>query len=81
MKSRRFSWIINSAFFRFYEINDKDRFLREYNVVEAKDVAEKARVATCQICFDEVKLTGLSCGHMYCLNCWKNYLGVKVSPM
>ncbi|KAI6182498.1 RBR-type E3 ubiquitin transferase [Aphelenchoides bicaudatus] len=74
----KFNWNKEFLIEKFYEFNDKDKFLRESNVVEAKDASDKGRVETCQICFEEFKLTGLSCKHMYCLNCWKNYLGVKI---
>jgi len=35
------------------------------------------RKGTCPICFEESKLTGLSCSHRYCDNCWDSYLSTR----
>jgi len=35
----------------------------------------------CNICCDEYEPNeafGMGCGHVYCLNCWKPYLSLKI---
>lgn len=43
------------------------------------DANESDGTKQCQICCSEVAyLTGLGCGHLYCKDCWINYLTTKI---
>jgi hypothetical protein len=33
---------------------------------------------TCQICFERGMLLGLTCAHLFCADCWNQYLGQAV---
>jgi ariadne-1 len=43
-------------------------------------VAETSKPFVCPICYDdaETKTMALSCGHQFCINCWKAYITSKV---
>jgi ariadne-1 len=43
-------------------------------------VAETSKPFICPICYDDVetKTMALSCGHQFCINCWKAYITSKV---
>lgn len=79
-----FHWNKEFLIEKFYETGDKDRFLKSCHVImpgptsSTQTIKNANEKSTCQICFDDSCLTGLSCGHKFCCACWRRYLHVKI---
>ncbi|KAH7730661.1 ubiquitin-conjugating enzyme E2-binding protein 1 [Aphelenchoides avenae] len=64
---------------KYYEFTDAGEFFRSVNVIDpATAPSRETNSGTCTICFEEDALTGLGCGHCYCLDCWNLYISNKV---
>uniref|UniRef100_A0A1I7S7D3 RBR-type E3 ubiquitin transferase n=1 Tax=Bursaphelenchus xylophilus TaxID=6326 RepID=A0A1I7S7D3_BURXY len=74
-----FQWNRENLIEKFYEAGDKEKFLESHNVVD-DDGALKCRdkEGCCEICYEQDKVYGLSSDHVYCDNCWRNYLTIKI---
>lgn len=68
-----------SSAFRFYEADDKDKFLKTYHVFEHNKLVQGTSEECCPICYSDEKLNSLPCGHAFCIECWPRYLETKVS--
>ncbi|CAI5705887.1 unnamed protein product [Peronospora effusa] len=79
---RYFSWNKEKLFEGYYA--DPMRTKQEAGVEFADKKAPIVPTGTkvdCNICCDEYSASevfGMGCGHVYCLNCWKPYLSLKI---
>ena len=74
------SWNVADALKRYRE--DKDVLLIEAHLRPNCIIAKKATsLSFCPVCLKtstDTKLYGLPCGHMFCINCWSQYLVTAV---
>uniref|UniRef100_A0AC34R3X0 RBR-type E3 ubiquitin transferase n=1 Tax=Panagrolaimus sp. JU765 TaxID=591449 RepID=A0AC34R3X0_9BILA len=67
---------------KYYENESPQQFFKKFDRDFPLDLnyvvqALPPRSGTCLICYDQKMLTGLSCGHLYCLACWHSYLSTR----
>jgi len=70
-----FRWDKNKLLERFYSVEQDDIFKETVPIQIDSDVLE------CQICYDTISkgnMTGLDCGHIFCTECWSEYLSSKI---
>lgn len=65
--------------FRFYESTDTDAFFKKANLLDPKKHKKiEGKSDFCKICCEKNRLIGLLCNHLFCSECWSNYLSSKV---
>ncbi|KAG6617493.1 ariadne-like ubiquitin ligase [Phytophthora cinnamomi] len=79
---RYFGWNKEKLFEGYYADPVKTRHEAgvEFADKRAPVIPEGTKV-DCNICCDEYsanEIFGMGCGHLYCLNCWKPYLSLKI---
>ena len=72
----RYNWDKQVLFERYFEAEDNERFLRQAGICLDGEAGQKK--GTCQICFERGMLLGLTCAHLFCADCWNQYLGQAV---
>jgi ariadne-1 len=75
-----YKWNKETLLEKFFEASDMDAFFRSANLIDPKK-AKKTKTVTgnCTICYERRQLTGLPCGHYFCLDCWNSYLENKIA--
>eukprot|EP01112_Ceratiomyxa_fruticulosa_P005515 TRINITY_DN1616_c0_g1_i1.p1 TRINITY_DN1616_c0_g1~~TRINITY_DN1616_c0_g1_i1.p1 ORF type:complete len:552 (-),score=106.20 TRINITY_DN1616_c0_g1_i1:106-1665(-) len=79
---RHFKWNKERLIERLME--DQDRVFKEAGVfpsAPSSSSSSSQTTAACLVCCDDYPINetiSLSCAHRYCLDCWKNYLSLKV---
>ncbi|BFU21290.1 zinc finger protein, putative [Entamoeba histolytica HM-1:IMSS-B] len=69
---RHFKWNVNKMNDVYFD--DPDKYLVLSGTKMPERDPPKGKV-TCDVCYEEVnEVTGLSCGHYYCKNCWREYI-------
>uniref|UniRef100_A0A914H3W7 RBR-type E3 ubiquitin transferase n=1 Tax=Globodera rostochiensis TaxID=31243 RepID=A0A914H3W7_GLORO len=64
---------------RFYETSDTDAFFRSANLLDpTKHSRIEGKTDFCKICYERRPLSGLFCNHLFCGQCWSNYLSSKI---
>ena len=64
---------------RFYETENTDAFFKKAGLLDPeKHKKIEGKTDCCNICYEKKLLTGLLCNHLYCFECWANYLSNKV---
>lgn len=72
-------FFLNFCMFRFFESPDTDAFLKKSNLLDpTKHKKIVGKIDFCKICWEKNCLIGLLCNHLFCNECWSNYLSNKV---
>ncbi|KAL3120266.1 hypothetical protein niasHT_010045 [Heterodera trifolii] len=62
-------------FYEFPETSNTDSFFRNANLLNpTKHSKIEGKVDYCKICYELRRLTGLLCNHLFCRQCWSNWL-------
>ncbi|KAJ6636514.1 E3 ubiquitin-protein ligase ariadne-1 [Pseudolycoriella hygida] len=83
-----FKWDKEKLMERYYD-DDQDSFFREAHVINpfnkpiniTKPKLKISGTEECEICFQFFQpnlMTGLKCGHKFCISCWGEYLTTKI---
>uniref|UniRef100_A0AC35TT92 RBR-type E3 ubiquitin transferase n=1 Tax=Rhabditophanes sp. KR3021 TaxID=114890 RepID=A0AC35TT92_9BILA len=77
-----FKWNEDNLIQAYYDSEGKHgEFFEKYNLCDPAKACiprQSTESCYCDICFNEGKMYTNTCGHKYCLNCWKMYLKVKI---
>lgn len=79
---QKYKWDKNSLLERFYEHPDTNEFLKAANVIPQVSQAsfpELPLPTDCDICCSSGELTGLACGHLACMDCWRAYICDRIN--
>lgn len=60
---------------------DKDKLAADKDKLAAAASASDPQEVTCIICYDTVSMmqvAGIGCGHLFCCDCWNQYLTTKI---
>ncbi|KAF1764189.1 hypothetical protein GCK72_004136 [Caenorhabditis remanei] len=78
---QKHKWDKNSLLERFYEHPDTNEFLKAANVIpeESETFPELPVPTDCDICCMPGELTGLACGHLACIDCWRAYISDRIN--
>ncbi|KAE9550950.1 hypothetical protein FO519_005839 [Halicephalobus sp. NKZ332] len=77
-----YRWNKESLIEKYFETESPEAFFKQTGLDFPLDLTyvgmpQPFRKGTCSICFDDKKLTGLTCSHRYCEACWENYLSTR----
>lgn len=80
-----FKWDKEKLMERYYG-GDQGKLFEEAHMINPFDISKLNRslnpMKECQVCFTTVvssEMAGLPCGHLYCTDCWENYLKAKIT--
>ena len=82
-----FKWDKQKLYERYYTDDCPEKIFKEANVLspsKIEELAAKTKFSSspdCEICFlpvPESSKTGLECGHLFCTDCWTEYLTTKI---
>uniref|UniRef100_A0AC35GPW0 RBR-type E3 ubiquitin transferase n=1 Tax=Panagrolaimus sp. PS1159 TaxID=55785 RepID=A0AC35GPW0_9BILA len=74
-----FRWDKDKLLEKFYESESPEKFFIAYKIKLSteKNTELISKIGDCYICFDKKRIIGLSCGHLYCNECWESYLSTR----
>lgn len=78
------NWDKDKLLEKYYD-GDQETFFREAHVVNPFKTIKSLKTSEsseCQVCFSTVEptvMSGLQCGHLFCTDCWDEYLKTKVT--
>lgn len=76
---QQFKWNKVTLIERFYESTDTDAFFKKANLLDPKKHKKiEGKSDFCKICCEKNRLIGLLCNHLFCSECWSNYLSSKI---
>jgi len=84
-----FNWDKEKLMEKFFDGNQDDLFrearvvnpFKKINIAKPKVVNKALGTEECEICYmvqPAAQMTGLECGHRFCLQCWNEYLTTKI---
>lgn len=76
----KYKWDKHVLLERYFETDDTEKLLKQAGILDPERHAPpiKGKKGLCQICFDKGQLQGLLCAHLFCSNCWCQYLEQKI---
>ncbi|PIC49584.1 hypothetical protein B9Z55_008138 [Caenorhabditis nigoni] len=74
---QKFKWNNDALMDKFYESTDAENLLKAYKI-ESSESQGSSETGDCDICCDTSTLTGMSCGHVACNECWKTFIMEQV---
>lgn len=78
-----YKWNKETLIEKFYESESPENFFKQFNCGFPYDLEYVGKPKSngnglCAICYDEKNLTGLTCTHKYCADCWDSYLVTRI---
>ncbi|CAO4367881.1 unnamed protein product [Caenorhabditis nigoni] len=74
---QKFKWNNDALMDKFYESTDAENLLKAHKI-ESSEFQGSSETGDCDICCDTTTLTGMSCGHVACNECWKTFIMEQV---
>ncbi|CAP27227.2 Protein CBG07145 [Caenorhabditis briggsae] len=74
---QKFKWNNDILMDKFYESTDVESLLKVHKI-ESSESQGASETGDCDICCDTGTLTGMSCGHVACYECWKMFIMEQV---
>ncbi|TKR67583.1 hypothetical protein L596_023714 [Steinernema carpocapsae] len=76
----QYRWSKETLLESFYDAEDGESFLRKRKIFLPldTDATLKTEQGICEICYEELQVSSLSCKHTFCSDCWSQYLETRI---